>query len=101
MRNGEIVGEKGDGKIGIGVNSADFRGSSDDCVRPVFLQPGLDVGLAGQIEAAPVGGQDFAALGVKPAQKRGADHAAMAANPDALALDRKMFAAHRRSPGGC
>ena len=60
------------------------------------FEPGEHIGLPRQVEARAVGGRQLAIFRGKPAQQGRADHAAMAADPDALALDRKMLAAHRR-----
>ncbi len=72
---------------GVGEDAADLRRGKDDGVGPGLGEPGLDLGLAAEIDRLPVGGEDLAGLGFEAADDRLADHAAMAGDPDPLAVE--------------
>ncbi len=65
-------------------NAADLRRGHEDRMGFVFRHPGVHRGRVDQVGLRPICGQNLAAFACQSAHDGGADHALVAADPDAL-----------------
>ena len=68
----------------VGHNAADGGGSQEHGFGFLRLHPGLDLGLAAQIQFLAGRLEDFTIFGLQTAHQGRTDHAAVAADPDPL-----------------
>ena len=82
----------------VGDDTADLCRGEKDHLRPHLREPVEHGGLVAQIDLAAIGRDETHVLRREPARERAADHAAMAGDIDAFALQLKWCACHRRPP---
>ena len=85
-RDRQIVGDEVGGEGAVGADAADLAGGDKNRVRLGLCHEAVDGVGASQIEIAAVGGDDVAVFALKPPHDGGADHAGVAGDENALAL---------------
>ena len=84
----------------VGDDAANLRGSQEYGFRPPLLYPALDLCLPREIELLAGNGEKRAIFVSEATHQRGADHAAVAGDPNSLAsqaVDRRGAAPWRKS----
>ena len=71
------------------MNAANPRRGEQHRPRPIFIKPAVDRSLVAQIDRVTADGQNLALLLRQPADECRPDHAAMAGNKYALAVERE------------
>ncbi len=82
----EIVGDEIGGESAVGADAADLAGGDKDRIRLGLRHETVDLVGAPQIEIAARGGDDVAVFTLEPPHDGGADHAGVAGDENALAL---------------
>ncbi len=72
------------GQRRVGMNAAYARGAKNDGVEALLVHPALDIDLPGKVHVLTAGHDNLTGLRLQAAHDRGAHHATMASNPDAL-----------------
>ena len=98
-RDREIVGDEIGRKRAVGADAADFSGGDEDRIGLRLRHEAIDLVRLPQVEIAARGEDDVAVFAFEPAHDRGADHAGVAGDKDALAaqVENDRRAAHALS----
>jgi len=97
-RNRDVVVDELGAQRVVGDDAADLGGGEEDHLRAHAREPVEHGRLVAEIDLAAVHGDEPDLFPREPAHQRGSDHAAMAGDVDALALQLKRYACHLQHP---